>query len=791
MTQTLHEQQLSRETYLFSMASSNKRANLQRTIDDGYEHLLKYGKEAFLMMVDPVGQYLEGRVLNNQFAQNKFLKDILRPAYERWLVETETLNKSQRKWDKNPAYKMAELISLILASDLSNEERMSKVVTSTSRSIFQLFEVEFSEREELTTNLASLLIATIEVASASTGIFHIEQRNGRENVLYVAEPWVEYIAKCQDEIDTNADAYAPMIVPPIKHTNLISSTGGYLTMKSPLLKKPFKDKVIHQSILNFNSENNPEFFDMVNRIQETPFCVNRNMFEAVSYYYSLGYFFKENPFEEDQYRDRYAASAFEEVEIREKRRKSYAEYAGIEFVGLTNETKTEILNRHLSKGRNEVFKTKRLFEHCEDFGQFDAIYFPIFFDFRNRRYPYSSYGLTYMGDELSKSLICFGNKEKFTLTGIKNLFSNLGNALGHDKLDYKRKRVIAFNWFNENKVNLVNKDYRIFFDKQDEFDEPINAMAICIELCEWLKDSEYKSGYMAHRDARCSGSSIIGSVMGDELAMTLTSVLEKESSERLPDAYMSVAEMALNKAIKLNSQNLLEHQDILFSRKAFKKPVMTKGSYGLTDYSVRQGNKTLFQENELDDVLENSDLTLYNRLMLDSLAESLPSCFEYLNSIKKVSEVPIYENDGLVSYLTPVIGFPVVYKVFKEQVYKVETRVNGKKLSLKLIISSDKVDTVGTKTSMAPNIIHSLDGTVLNLVNIDVGDKFDIATIHDSIASHPNHSDSVRRSYNSAIVTINKSDCFNDIANQLGSDVTFSTNIINPELIINSKHSLV
>lgn len=781
---TLEEIQRSEELQLFSIATSNKLNQLTNKVNSGNEHSLNYGRKAVLELIPIIENRILRELDNGYLFRKPFMNDFIKPQYDLYNHEQYYLNKSERTIMHDPVLKLAEAMALIMVSNISKEVMLSSIANNVSHAAMVIFNVPHNVREEYKPSLIKLVMGWALEVESNSEIFVIEQRNRKENIVAATEAWVDYISESLNTVNVNTDSYGPMVCKPIKHSTLYTGDGGYLTMDSPLIKNPFRNRgKIDESIVNFN---NTDFFVLVNKIQETPYCVNTKLFEVISDYYSNGYLFKDYPTDVDSVKSDVIKAAMEEISNRNSRRKDYAEAHGEVYEPLLKSTETSVINEYVHKAEAEARKTVALFEQCEYYSGFSELYFPIFFDFRGRRYTYASYGLTYMGTELSKALIQFAQKEKFTLTGIKNLFSNLGNALGLDKIDYLTKRVKAAQWFRTHIGMFFNSDYRIFFDKQDEFDEPINAMAICIELCEWLKDSEYESGYMAHRDARCSGTSLLGSMMGDEAAMILTSVLEDTRSERLPDAYMAVANVALKSAEDNQDTGLIENKDILFSRSAFKKPVMTKSSYGLTDYSVREGNKKLFIDNDLDKSL----LPEYNKVMLESLSKALPSCSEYLVGIRKCAKSALMDNDGLIKYKAPFSGFPVVYKTYREEEYRMEAPVGFRRLTLVLKRKTGKVDSMRTRNGIAPNVLHSIDTSVLYSVGLEISD-FPIATIHDSIASHPNHSDTVRTAYNKALLDLNRGDVLNNIATQLGHEPLFSTNHIEASRIIKSKHSLV
>lgn len=213
-------------------------------------------------------------------------------------------------------------------------------------------------------------------------------------------------------------------------------------------------------------------------------------------------------------------------------------------------------------------------------------------------------------------------------------------------------------------------------------------------------------------------------------------------------------------------------------------------SYGLTDYSLKEDNKAMFKEHGLDEVLDDSHRFTYNDIMIQALKDAMPSCSKFLTDMKEVGRKIAQDNNGIVAYTNPLTGFPVVYQERVIEKRQVSTPTGHSRIQVVLNKKTDKVNTMKTVNGFSPNFVHGLDSTLL----VEVGKRidFDIATIHDSIASHPNHCDKIRHAYNTVMVDMNKKNIVQGIVDQFKVDVTINQmeGDIDSDKIINSLHSL-
>lgn len=443
----------------------------------------------------------------------------------------------------------------------------------------------------------------------------------------------------------------------------------------------------------------------------------------------------------------------------------------------------------VSKAKEMVRKTNDIMQMAEVYRSYNNIYYPLYLDSRGRVLTYVHTGsLTYMGGELAKGLLVLSNKEKFNEEGISQLFQTLANALDHNKKGLKKKERIAREWYNDNAEDFRAGNFDIFFQHDNGMDEPINGLAIVLELLEWEKDENYESGYIAHRDARCSGLSIIGTITGDAQAMKLTSVIDTVpcGEQDLPDAYSAVAA----KGRELNTVPYFEaNADVLFGRKVWKTPVMTRQNYGASRFTINEHNVAAFNEKELD----VRRVGHFTKLMMETLDASLPCGSVYLNAITNAwADYAKNKDNDCVAFKVPFTGFPVVRRKQKvDEQGIIESPGSFKRIQLVIKKYKKEMDISKMRAAAGADTIHSLDASLLFRVRSII--DFDIATVHDSIGAHPNNVSKVVKAYGQAMYDLNAEQVLSNIFQQLGAvaPVINTATAEEVEGIKNSIHILV
>lgn len=783
--QQLINLQMANEVRVFTKADNQKRTQLQLQVDNHQEYNLSYGQDAVLSILPIVEK--EVKEMNTRHNQHtkRFYWQLIKPIQ----------NGAEFKGEDSIERTIANIVAVNLTSSLTRETTLTNVSAKMTNNAFHILHVPHDKRREESQHGIKFFSALVMLIAENTDIFTIDQVEGRENRLFLSDEWRKHVEEAQDNYKTSVSGYEPMVCEPTDYTSLVDSTNGYLVSPSPLLKRPTRgdDKRILKAITDFTAETAPDFFSYVNRVAKTPYCVNTRLLEVISAYYEMGFYFKKFPSMNDE--EAIEEGATKEIAARNARRASYDAYKGIDQGPLSEATVRKVYAVHTSKMKDQVNKTKALLEMATEYSMYDQFYYPPFLDNRGRLYPYASGSLSIQGDEMAKALIQFSRKETLTKEGMEAMFDTLANTLGHDKKVLEVKRELAISWFYENFETFSAGDFSMFFKHDSNFDEPITALAVVLELIEVAKDPEYQTGFICHRDARVSGSSIIGTAMKDKGIMEMTSVLDWNKDGKLGDAYTEAA-MAALALVKADADagnelaiELFSYSDELFNRSVFKHVVMTWCSYGLTDFSLREYNKSVFNWEE---ELSVEHKRKFDDIMLKALAIALPACSQFLTVFKKVGAV-VAKKEGRISFTNPLSGFPVAFSANKLNKVRVAVAQPFRIIKLNLLVPTGKVDNVAITNAMAPNCIHSIDAALLFRVSHKC--EHDLSLIHDSIGSHANHVSKTVEAYAMAMYKVAQSDALNNMLDQLGSDLKLKN--INTatdedvEAIKTSKHILV
>lgn len=789
------------EVMAYTEAASQCEHRKNKHIEEGAEYNLSYAQEVMNVIIPVVESEVKAMYTRRNQHHKKFFWAYVKPQKARYDEDEANKVKGFKKaWE--PAERIADIMAVLLTSNLSKGIAYTEVSAEIAKALMKEFGIPFSEHNEWKHKTATFVSPLIDHIAENTPIFTLEQIAGREYRLILTPEWESKVEKIQGDFGMNVSKYKPMILPPKPHFDLISGTGGYYYAESPLIKYPVRiqGKVLDM-FKNFNAKNNPGFFKVINDAQNTAYQVNEKLYNVVSGYYADGMTFKKFPIETDML----AAydSATHALEKRESQREANAKKFNQEYKPLLESTRKKVYKAHEIAAKEAANKTIALLEQCKAYVDDKEIYFPLFLDYRGRRYPYANTSLSFQGDEMAKAMLVFAEKVQINEEGEKALYQSLANAMGVDKVVLEVKEIVARAFFEEHKETFMKGDFSFFFldshkdeDAENEedqplFDEPLTGLAVCLELLEFEKNPEYSTGYICHRDARCSGASIIGTILRDKDVMEMTSVIDWNGEGALGDAYMrcAIKAEAMCKA-KAESGNMLANDlyDLrkkLFIRKIFKDPVMTKSSYGSTDYGVRKRNEDAVKWELLG--LTEDHKKLFDDIMLKALDAAMPSCSAYLKASKEAATEAV--KSGYVAFTNPISGFPVVQQEFKSKTRDVIVQKGFKEIRLKLTVpNTEKINKVGMKNALAPNKIHSLDAALLNLVQEQC--DFPLAMIHDSIGAHCTNVNSVVKAYGNAMRLFSDNNPINEILDQISNVQMEKTNTFKGTLE-NSRHCLV
>ena len=359
-------------------------------------------------------------------------------------------------------------------------------------------------------------------------------------------------------------------------------------------------------------------------------------------------------------------------------------------------------------------RTRMTMNAVERFKDVDKFFIPWSFDYRGRAYPIPAF-LTPQDTDFGKSLLKFHNQAFMTPEAEQWLAFQCATTYGLDKATMPERMT----WTLENKdlIERIAKDPIGNLSEWEGADEPWTFLAACDEYyhCVIECDRNYTNLPVAV-DATCSGLQILAGLARDASTAKLVNVLP---SDRPQDAYKVIAEEAKPHV----PVQLREHMD----RKTTKRTVMTV-PYNAKPFSNRGYIREALKEKGVE--IEKEDLTAVVKAVRDAMNVIVPGPMRVMKWIESEVAAAIDRGATEISWVTPS-GFVVTQKLMKKVVKRIELQLLG---GVKVHVAdgnTDEVDKNHHKNATAPNLIHSLDASLLHLS----ATRFNapISLIHDSV----------------------------------------------------------
>ena len=359
-------------------------------------------------------------------------------------------------------------------------------------------------------------------------------------------------------------------------------------------------------------------------------------------------------------------------------------------------------------------RTRMTMNAVKIFKEHEKFYIPWSFDYRGRAYPIPAF-LTPQDTDFGKSLLKFYEQSFVTPESEDWLAFQVATTYGLDKATMNER----LSWTRENitLIKRVAKDPIGCLPDWEVADEPWQFLAACEEYyaCVIACTRQHTSLPVA-TDATCSGLQILAGLARDESTAKLVNVLP---SDKPQDAYKVVAEAA--------APNVPASVRPYMDRKTVKRVVMTV-PYNAKPFSNRGYIREALKEKGIE--VEKDDLTETVKAVRSAMDRIVPGPMAVMSWIE--AEVSNAIDRGLtqLTWTTPS-GFSVTQRLMKPDIKVVELQLLGRcqvKISTGL---TDEVDKAHHKNATAPNLIHSLDASLLHLSAL----RFDapISLIHDSV----------------------------------------------------------
>ena len=411
----------------------------------------------------------------------------------------------------------------------------------------------------------------------------------------------------------------------------------------------------------------------------------------------------------------------------------------------------EAMNRNAASFK-ESCRTRMTMEMVQRFKERDVFYIPWSFDYRGRTYPIPAF-LTPQDTDFGKSLIKFHKQAFMTHEAEDWLRFQVATTYGLDKAPMPERIEWVKN--NEELITLCATEPLDHIHLWETADEPWQFLSACDEYynCVIACTRNHTSLPVA-TDATCSGLQILAGLCRDASTARLVNVLPSDCPQ---DAYKTVA----NHAAPNCPESIRKHMD----RKVVKRVVMTV-PYNAKPHSNRGYIREALKEKNIE--IQKDDLTATVNAVRESMDAIVPGPMKVMKWIESEVAKAIKRGEESIQWTTPS-GFVVTQRLMKKETENVELQLLGRLRMTVATGDSDKVDLMHHKNATAPNLIHSLDASLLHLSVL----CFDapIALIHDSVLCRATDmgilSTLVRKTYMHLFA---EHDYLSDFAQQIGAE---------------------
>ena len=372
----------------------------------------------------------------------------------------------------------------------------------------------------------------------------------------------------------------------------------------------------------------------------------------------------------------------------------------------------EVMNENASAFRRSC-RTRMTMEAVNKF-KGKEFYIPWSFDYRGRAYPIPAF-LTPQDTDFGKSLIRFSNESRLTTEAVEWLSFQCATTYGLDKATMSER----LQWTKDNlfTVTRVAEDPIANLSDWEAAEEPWQFLAACDEYYHCcIKQDKRTTGLPVATDATCSGLQILAGLARDKRTAQLVNVLP---AERPQDAYKVVAEVS--------KRNIPDRIRGIWDRKCVKRTVMTI-PYNAKPFSNRAYIRDALKEKDIE--IDKDELTQTVQAVRMAMDNVVPGPMSVMKWIEEEVAKAITRGMDEIGWVTPS-GFIVHQRIMKKEVERLQLQLLGKCEVQVATDDTNEVDRARHKAATAPNLIHSLDASLLHLSV----QRFDspIALIHDSV----------------------------------------------------------
>lgn len=325
-------------------------------------------------------------------------------------------------------------------------------------------------------------------------------------------------------------------------------------------------------------------------------------------------------------------------------------------------------------------------------------YVPHSFDYRGRIYPLVT-ALSPQGTDFDKALLYYvdeGPVNRYYLA------FHVATCYGLDKHSMDER----IEWVDSNteKIKAIAEDPLGNLSLWADAEEPWCFLASAYEyyVC-CIAQSKDTSGLPCGIDATASGIQILSALTLDSKAAKYVNVLP---SERPQDGYKRVADASLKYI-----EDATLHKYI--TRKVTKRPTMVL-PYSGTRESARGYIKAALKETDIDLSIPQRLTNIVRAIYDHAIPEVFAGPVEVMHWLKSAAKEILSKDQEVIKWTTPS-GFVVVQDLRKTNSVRVQTRIMGSVIDVRVSSGYGDVDVKHHVNALSPNLIHSYDSSLMHI----------------------------------------------------------------------------
>lgn len=605
-------------------------------------------------------------------------------------------------------------------------------------------------------------IRLIEMLIESTGLVELQRHNAGNagsdhEALQLAQEYVDVLAKRAGALAGISPMFQPCVVPPKPWVSITG--GGYWAngrRHLALIRTHSK-----KGLMRYEDVYMPEVYKAVNIAQNTAWKINKKVLAVVNEIVN----WKNCPVADIPSLERQELPPKpDDIDTNEAALKEWKKAAA----GVYRLDKARVSRR---------ISLEFMLEQANKFANKKAIWFPYNMDWRGRVYAVPMFNP--QGNDMTKGLLTLAKGKPIGEEGFYWLKIHGANCAGVDKVPFPER--IAFIEKHVDDILACAKD-PINNTWWAEQDSPFCFLAFCFEYAGVAHHGlSYNCSLPLAFDGSCSGIQHFSAMLRDEVGGRAVNLLP---SETVQDIYGIVAQK-VNEILKQDAINGTPNEMITVTDKdtgeiseKLKLGTSTLAqqwlAYGVTRSVTKRSVMTLaygskefgFRQQVLDDTIQpaidsgkglmftqpNQAAGYMAKLIWDAVSVTVVAAVEAMNWLKSAAKLlaaevkdkktkEILRHRCAVHWTTPD-GFPV-WQEYRKPLQKRLDMIFLGQFRLQPTINTLKdsgIDAHKQESGIAPNFVHSQDGSHLRMTVVYAHEKYGIesfALIHDSFGTIP------------------------------------------------------